>query len=462
MLASKGLLRGASAVSMRRIPQFHASTISRQFSSLRPSTPFSACLPSTRPIAPLVPLVSLRFNSTAANPAPVPSPAESSALPDLSSTDFSAIKEAISSEAIPKTEYIGYLKDIGLDFGHGTTTLVQWLLEHVHIYSGTPWWGSVLLTVGLIRLVQFPFYVRMSDNAARMKEVNPLAVPITQKMRAAQMRQDTMGMVLAKQELGVMYKKAGVNRLWLLFPITQIPIFYGFYKNLHAMAELPVPALTEANFLWIHDLTNADPYFLLPLATSAALFTQLSFGGEAGSTQQTRQLKLALTILLPGMTLLFTYKWAAILTLYFCANSMIGLIQTLLFRWEWFRSLLGIYPMNPEASKNPLSVKPAVPQTPLSALNIASHALPKKPVKPEEKSSVRQIGGKGSWLDRITGGAKDAEKKAEESGFSLNSITGSPEERKHTAYEKKREARLAEQRKNEKLERERRRRAKAE
>lgn len=266
-----------------------------------------------------------------------------------------------------------------------------------------------MITVFAIRTAQFPFYMRLSDTTARMKEVNPQVVPLTKKMREAQMRNDTGIMVAVKHQISDIYRKAGVNRLWVAFPITQIPIFYGFYKNLYGMAEVKVPGLVEGGEWWFGDLTCADPYFILPLVSSLSMGLQIWLGGEAGATMQSQRLKKGMVLTLPIISFAFVHSWPAALTLYFFSNSMFGLCQATALRNAWVRDKLGLYPLDPAASKNPLAPGNAEG---LDALNLAKRAGPASKII--DVGAPKQIGGQGGFLDQVTGGnvKKDGKKKS--------------------------------------------------
>lgn len=320
-------------------------------------------------------------------------------LPD---SDFPSFNTSVTP-VFPTTEYVGFLKEIGLDYGIGPTSVLQYLLENVHVLTASPWWISIMLSVMVIRAIQLPFYLRMSETTARMKECNPQVLPLSKKMSAAQVRGDQAGMVMAQQMIRTIYRKAGVNRLWIAFPITQIPIFYGFYKNLYGMAELKLPGLLQGGNWWFHDLTVADPYFLLPLVSSLGMGLQIALGGEAGTTMQTKRVKQGMIIVLPILSFTFVHSWPAALTLYFFTNSMWGLLQASLLRNGWVRDKLGLYPLHPVAAQNPLAV---------NALNIATSAGP--PTKIIDVGAPKQIGAKGGFLDRVTGGSvkKDGSKKS--------------------------------------------------
>ena len=174
-----------------------------------------------------------------------------------------------TQKAIPET--IGYLHELGLNFGWGPTSCMQWYLEHVHIWSGTPWWASIVIATLVIRLVQLPGYLKLSDISGRMREVQPFATPIMNKLQSAYSQKNIIAAQAAKSELAAIYAKAGINRLWLVFPVAQIPVFLGFYKLLNAMAEVPVPGLLDGGILWITNLSVPDSSLALPLSCSISL-----------------------------------------------------------------------------------------------------------------------------------------------------------------------------------------------
>jgi YidC/Oxa1 family membrane protein insertase len=277
-----------------------------------------------------------------------------------------------------------------MDFGWGPSSMIQWLLEHVHVYTDTPWWASILISVLIVRGITFPFYCKMSDNSAMMKEVNPIIVPITKRMRACQMENDQMGMMAAKAELKDVLKRSGVNRLWLFFPFTQIPVFYGFYNNLRSMADVPVPEFVNGGIAWFTDLSTSDPFFALPLATAVMVSAQFAVGGEAGANSIAKSMKTVLMIVVPGVSFAFTHSWPVAIVFYIACSTAWGLMQALVLKWPRFRNRFNLYPLNPAQSVNPLG-----------HLNVAK-ATPAK-VEPNPNAK-KQWGAEGGFLDRLTGG----------------------------------------------------------
>ena len=62
--------------------------------------------------------------------------------------DLSSITDLVNQQEniLTMPENIGYLQKIGLDYGYGPTSIMQWIVEHIHVYSG--WgWGAFTLAI---------------------------------------------------------------------------------------------------------------------------------------------------------------------------------------------------------------------------------------------------------------------------------------------------------------------------
>ena len=169
-------------------------------------------------------------------------------------------------------EEIGFLKELGLEYGWGPTSLVQWLLEHVHIYSGMPWWGSILATSLIIRLTLFRFTLQSADSAARQRALAPALEPIQARMKAAKAKKDVVALQEGARELRKVMKTAGISPVRLLLPAVAQAVFgYGTFRLLRAMSALPVPGLLEGGLWWLKDLTIPDPVYVLPALVSISM-----------------------------------------------------------------------------------------------------------------------------------------------------------------------------------------------
>jgi YidC/Oxa1 family membrane protein insertase len=190
------------------------------------------------------------------------------------STDLESLDKAIdlaSANLNNIPEQIGYLKAMGLDYGHGPTGLMEWILEHVHVLAGTPWWASIALTALLVRIAcLYPNFLG-TDNAAKMAIVAPLAKPLMEKMKESSRLGDTAETMKIRAELQMLNKRAGVKYWMALVPLIQAPIGFGTFFLLRGMSNLPVPGLEAGGLLWFSNLTIPDPFFILPLATAGIL-----------------------------------------------------------------------------------------------------------------------------------------------------------------------------------------------
>lgn len=82
------------------------------------------------------------------------------------------------------------------------------------------------------------------------------------------------------QTLSAIYKLHNINPLTVfLSPFLQIPFFYYVAVDLRKIVNGADPALaqelTESSFLWVHDLTDPDPWYGLPIAAGVMLYTNV-------------------------------------------------------------------------------------------------------------------------------------------------------------------------------------------
>lgn len=169
-------------------------------------------------------------------------------------------------------EHIGYLNSLGLDHGWGPTSVMQFVLEHIHIYAGTPWWASIALTALALRIVLLKPFMNATENGARMATIAPITKPVQERAKEAMKNGDQQLTVELRNELARMNARAGI-KVWKSFLPMGIQIFgaVGTFICLKAMAALPVPGLETGGMLWFYNLTVPDPLYILPLATAGIL-----------------------------------------------------------------------------------------------------------------------------------------------------------------------------------------------
>ncbi|KAL2803171.1 60Kd inner membrane protein-domain-containing protein [Aspergillus granulosus] len=283
----------------------------------------------------------IRFNSTAAATTGGAVPAASASSDsgfnvselDLSNVDISRIPEKI-----------GYLKELGLDYGWGPSSVVQFTMEHFHIWGGLPWLGSIVATGALVRFALLPLFFRAADHGTKTANTRHLTQPIRTEMIRASQEQNQAEILRCKAELQKINKEHGISAMAMFMPMfLQIPLGYGCYRVISGMAHLPVPALTTEQFGWITDFTVADPYFILPLMTALLQYMTIRRGGEFGNTDPNMKgLQKMVQFGMPAIAFAFTAWWPAALQLYFASTATFGFMQSLAINNVAFRKLTGM------------------------------------------------------------------------------------------------------------------------
>lgn len=235
-----------------------------------------------------------RFASTGSGPSPAESAASStSSFADSYSTpsdfpsDFSSLSDLDGASLLSTPETIGYLHNLGLDYGWGPTAMSQWFIEHLHIWGGLPWWASIVGFAVLVRVVLAQPALVAQQESVKMNKMRKdpvfnslqekwmMAIAGGNSLPQAELMQLRMQMALVRERYDV--------KTWKMFlPMLQAPIAFGTFRLTTGMSSLPVPGLETAGVLWFTDLTVADPYMVLPLVSSVMMY--LSIKASPGSS----------------------------------------------------------------------------------------------------------------------------------------------------------------------------------
>lgn len=272
-------------------------------------------------------------------PADAPPAPLSDITPNLTLEDFESLGVNITD--IP--EQIGYLKALGLDFGWGPSSCIQWLLEHVYIYTGLPWWATILASTVLLRVALLKPSLKAQQTSAKMQELQarPEYNALKAKMQASLSSGDQVAMNESRMALSTLHKQNNVSPLSSLWGLVQIPFGYGTFIVLNNMAKIPVPSMETGGILWFTDLTVSDPFYILPILGPIAM-VGMFYSNMANVPAQTKaQMKLMAYILTPISTLVALWLPAG-LQFYFVISSILALFQNILFRNAVFRRMTGL------------------------------------------------------------------------------------------------------------------------
>jgi YidC/Oxa1 family membrane protein insertase len=183
------------------------------------------------------------------------------------------LNEASASHVMNTEPHIGWLKELGLDYGWGPTSLMQTILESFNLFTDLPWWACIMAVGYGARLLILPLHVRASDTSARLAHAQPLMAPIQQKLRESGLAGDKIAQAAATQEFRATLKAAGVKYSDLFKPILlQGFLGFGLFRLVNGMSHLPVPGFADGGMLWFTDLTMTDPFGVLPIASGLMMW----------------------------------------------------------------------------------------------------------------------------------------------------------------------------------------------
>ena len=211
--------------------------------------------------------------------------------------------------------------DLVVDYGIFTVIAAPlfWLLKWLHSLIGNWGWAIVAMTV-IIKSAFYPLNHASARSMAKMKLVAP-------KMKALQEQyaNDKQQLQMKMMEL---YKTEKINPLGGCLPIlVQIPVFIALYWVLLGAVELRHAPW----FVWIHDLSAPDPYFVLPIVYAVTAYLQVRLSPTP--IQDPVQAKV-MQIMPIAFSVLFLF-FPAGLVLYWLINNAIQIFQ----QWHMNRLL---------------------------------------------------------------------------------------------------------------------------
>ena len=233
-----------------------------------------------------------------------------------SPTDKLLMKYVYTKKEYDHLISLGDNLDMSVDFGVWSLIAVPILRGLQFFFSVIPNYGiSIILLTLIIRMLTFPLQYKSFKSMKKMQDIQPELTKVREKFKdnPQKMQQETMAL----------FKKAGANPLSGCLPLLlQMPIFFAFYKVLYSAVEL----VDAPFYLWISDLSEKDPYYVLPVLMALSMFFQQKFT----PTTTTDPVQKKLMMFMPLLFGLFMKDLPAGLTLYIFISTLVGMAQQLL------------------------------------------------------------------------------------------------------------------------------------
>ncbi len=217
--------------------------------------------------------------------------------------------------------YHNYLEE-SIDFGwfiYGSWLPVRMVAKPLFyilrfIYNLTQNYGiAIILLTIFVKAIFHPITRKSLVSMKEMASLQPKVNAIRQKWADNKERMN--------KELMNLYKETGVNPLGGCMPILlQMPVFIALFNVLYITVDLKGAPF----ILWISDLSDKDPYYVLPIIMGATMILQQM---TQPSTMDPTQAKIML--FMPVIYTLFFLSFPSGLVLYWLVNNILSIGQQL-------------------------------------------------------------------------------------------------------------------------------------
>ena len=182
----------------------------------------------------------------------------------------------------------------------------------------------IVLTI-LIKIVLYPLQHKQNVSMKKMQRAQPKIEALKAKYKKA--KTDAEQRNKMNMEMMQLYQKEGINPMAGCLPLVlQLPILWGFYGLLSRAIEL-----RGAPFiLWIHDLSDKDPYYITPILMTATMFLQTYLMPATGDLAQRKM------FLIMPLVFGFLFKdFPSGLVLYWLVQNILTIAQQLIMNKWW-------------------------------------------------------------------------------------------------------------------------------
>lgn len=201
--------------------------------------------------------------------------------------------------------------DLGF-FASIAKVLVSFLVK---VHSIIPNWGVAIIVLTVCaRVLLFPLAVPGIRTMIKMRELKPEMDVINEKYK-----DDVRAKGLAQMEL---WRKHGLSPFdqvkGCLPQLATMPVWFALYTTLQTAVEL-----YNIPFLWFPDLSEPDPYFILPFIIGGTYFIQQKIMPFQGDPAQRKMMMY----MMPAMFTVFMLFLPAGLGVYMFTNSVLAIVQ---------------------------------------------------------------------------------------------------------------------------------------
>lgn len=196
---------------------------------------------------------------------------------------------------------------------NGMTWLLNWLYS-LTVSVGLPNYGiAIILLTILIKIALYPLTQKQMKSMLAMQQLQP-------KIKEIQDRWKNKDPKKMQQKVMELYKEHNVNPAAGCLPLLiQMPILIALYRSLF---KFPYINEAHASFIWVHNLSGTDPYFILPILAGVTTYLQSKMTTTTSDPTQKMMLYT-----MPVFIAWISSKVPAGLALYWVVFNVVGSIQ---------------------------------------------------------------------------------------------------------------------------------------
>lgn len=210
-------------------------------------------------------------------------------------------------------ERMGNELDEAVEFGFfGFFSKVLLFLLEVFQKVVVNWGLAIIVLTFTVKLIFFPLTQKSLVSSRRMQLIQPRLKEVQAKYKDDPMKQ--------QQETMKLFQENQVNPLGGCLPmLVQIPVWFGLYSCLMYAVEL-----YNSSFLYVRDLTSADPYAVLPTLAAVLFYVQQAMTPMTGMDPMQQKIMKFMPVIFG----IFLYNMPSGLVFYITVNAILSILQT--------------------------------------------------------------------------------------------------------------------------------------
>ncbi len=190
---------------------------------------------------------------------------------------------------------------------------LRWTYDFIH-----NWGWAICIQTLIINLALMPLRISSMKSALKMQKIQPQMNSIKEKYKKYGMRDPRRQEM--NTEIGELMKKEGVSPVGGCLPLViQMPFLFAYYSMLGSALDL-----RHAPWLWIHDLSSADPWHILPIGIFITMLFMQRMTPQAGMDPSQQKM---MNVMMPVMMGFLSWNFASGLCLYWAEGNLIAIAQ---------------------------------------------------------------------------------------------------------------------------------------